>query len=599
MKPIKDERKGQGIAPQYFFGAEGAKWDRCVKKVKKAGTADSPEAVCTAMLGHPSKSESAPSEAPQATQVQPEQMAADVNADDVQTLIVQNPHMNASSFFNLLKSKGFVIKKEAEMTSAPLARAGAKVEQHIPLDKVGATSLTGTKKEAAHFESKSYFNFKFIEAAVDNPQGDERYKNRFRVILIQEGLGNTKDGFYYTKEALQSAVPVFEGRKMYADHPDKIEEETRPERSVKDVFGHFENVQFIEAKDGTGQLHADLVLLPDSGTDWVRARLMHAVDYSKKYPDKDFIGLSINASGDAEPIDATELLESGQVVPSAVQKVKEAMAEGLTEIRLVKIIDSAVSCDLVTEAGAKGKVIELLEAKEMEKKHEAEEKKMKQAEEAEEKKKEAEEAEEGEEAAPAAHGDEEQDKALIMDMLKKHGLVDGEGEESEKAYKAAKHYQKAYKAAGYEAEEAAHRACEAMKCSAEAHKMHQAEESEAEESEAKKKESEEAEEKKKESANLLKLKGENAQLKERLAALETEKYLDKKLQESKLPMSVTKKFRESLKAVKSKKEVDEKFDLFMEGYKAVGGEAVGLSAFVMVEKSEAVVEGISLDDCID
>mgnify|MGYP003333525846 CR=1 FL=1 len=599
MEKLKDEKGKRRNAPRFLCDAhlknfpknEGAKWDSCVKKVKKSGTADNPYAVCTKSLG--SKKEESDSE----TNVSIKN-GEETSPEDINTLIVQNPAMNAASFLNLLKSKGFKITKEAEMSNPALNRA--KHEKEAAKKVIERGNL-----------ADSYLSFRFVESKSGSSLDHDKFQNRFRVILIQEGLGNTKDGYFYTKDALKSAVPIFEGRKMYADHPSKMDEAIRPERSVRDVFGHFENVEYKEGEDSTGRLEADLVLLPDSDSDWVRARMAHAISYSKKYPDKDFIGLSINASGDAEPIDATEFAEKGDVVTSAKAKLSQAIADGLTEVKIVKTIDSAVSCDLVTEAGAKGKVLELLEAEAMaeEKKHEAEEKKKHEAE-AEEKKHEAEdekkeekkhEAEDGKE--DPAHDDEEQDKALILDQLKKHGLIK-DGEDHEEALKAAKHYQKAYKSAGYKAEEAAHRACEAMKCAGHAHKAMEAEEKHHEESEAEEKHKE-AEEKHKESAEVLKLRGENAKLKEALAAFETEKYLDAKLKESKLPMSVTKRFKESVKNFKGKKDIDDKFALFLEGYKATAGGEVGtesLDSCVVASEKTIMRESskeISLDDCVE
>jgi regulator of replication initiation timing len=66
-----------------------------------------------------------------------------------------------------------------------------------------------------------------------------------------------------------------------------------------------------------------------------------------------------------------------------------------------------------------------------------------------------------------------------------------------------------------------------------------------------------------------KLKGEIAGLKEKLDKIELESYIDKKLKESKLPMAITKRFRETeaCSKAKSQKEIDEKFALFMEGFK--------------------------------
>jgi len=80
----------------------------------------------------------------------------------------------------------------------------------------------------------------------------------------------------------------------------------------------------------------------------------------------------------------------------------------------------------------------------------------------------------------------------------------------------------------------------------------------------------------KESAEVIKLKGENAKLKESIAAIEVAKHLDETLRESGLRMEVTKKFRDIVGTPKSKKEIDEKFKLFVEGYRnSIGGEVDG------------------------
>ena len=82
---------------------------------------------------------------------------------------------------------------------------------------------------------------------------------RFRVILIQEGMGNLRDCFYYTKDCLKASAPLFEGKKCFADHPNQLEEQIHPERSTKDVLGYYENCEYAE-DDGRGQIQADLVL---------------------------------------------------------------------------------------------------------------------------------------------------------------------------------------------------------------------------------------------------------------------------------------------------------------------------------------------------
>lgn len=183
---------------------------------------------------------------------------------------------------------------------------------------------------------------------------------KYQVVLIEEGMGNLKDCFYYTRECLEGAASMFEGKKCYVDHPSTIDEQTRPERSVKDIAGNFEGVHVEESEDGAARLVGVLNVLPGNSYEATRTLLSHAVDYSEKYPDKDFIGLSINASGDAEPQSLQEFLKESVIPESAMPKLKQALAEGIDQVRVVKAIRDAVSCDLVTEAGAKGKVLKLL-----------------------------------------------------------------------------------------------------------------------------------------------------------------------------------------------------------------------------------------------
>ena len=200
---------------------------------------------------------------------------------------------------------------------------------------------------------------RFLESL--NPGQDIQNPSRFRVILIQEGMGNPKTAFYYSKDALYSAASLYEGKKVYADHPGRDEEETRPERSVRDVIGHYENVDVVlDSASMQHQVEADLVVLPGENYQWARDVLKHAVDFSKKHPEKEFIGLSINANGEAEPKSIDDIV--GLAPQGARSKLMKAKEMGIKEIRYVSKIDDAVSCDLVTEAGAGGRVLAMLES---------------------------------------------------------------------------------------------------------------------------------------------------------------------------------------------------------------------------------------------
>ena len=295
--------------------------------------------------------------------------------EQVRKILLENPEINAATFLNLLKSQGLMIvdgkeaikdiaeempKKEepkAEADSlganAPVLRAQQKNKDIKKSNPYGRAEEMGTRESSIrdHFIAS-----KFLEAARDNGVGP----TRFKVALIQEGLGNLRDGFYYTREALESAVTAFEGKKCFADHPSRSEENDRPERSVRDIVGHYENLHIEENEDGSAALCADLVMLPDAPFEWARSLVRHAVEYSKSFPDKEFVGLSINAAGDAKAVEVKSFLDT-QIPSSCKPKIMKAMEQGLSQVRVVTTIRDAVSTDIVTEPGARGKVISLLE----------------------------------------------------------------------------------------------------------------------------------------------------------------------------------------------------------------------------------------------
>lgn len=565
-------------------------------------------------------------------------------------------------------------KPNQEVASATVfpnvTRAGSKISDPFP------------KKESQSGSFSIRCRFKESESGTDESG------QRFNVILLQEGLGNLKDCYYYTGDCIKTAPGIFEGKKIYADHPDQIQEQTRPERSVKDILGHFENVHVEEADDGRAMLCADVVILPGEPFDWARSLMKHSVEYAKQYPEMDFVGLSINASGDADDIPLEQFMKTQNLSDSILPKLQQALAEGITEIKPVSAITEAVSADLVTEAGAGGKIRKMIEQekKSMIKK----EKEKKEAMEIGDDKKdpaklapqakqvEAMEMEDGDDAdvdVDTDHADAEQDKALIAQMIKKHLGDDSDNEEvSQKCNEAIE----AYKEMGYGKKEAVEAAMHSMKLAkhmaAKQCQAAEAGEAEAEaEAECKQAEGAEAEAEaeckqaegdtdgplggatdvskdvdnskgpkkpmkdmkpivgklgkekpeemeaesnvggwdkggkidnkggvKESNSKIIALTAENARLKEALKKHELEKLLDKTLRESRLPMDVTKKFRECLGTPKSEKEISEKFKVFKEAY-SIGSESEGMGGFIYsVEKQEYNNSAeTSLADCAE
>lgn len=540
-----------------------------------------------------------------APKTRPEPNAAEIGHDKA-----QDPWGPIKAMAKDLEAKGKKEKKVAKLvTKDPVAEAVSGSAQ--------PAIMRDGPKESETIQVQAF-------SVGENASGPVATDGRkFRVILIQEGLGNFKDAFYYTKEALITAAPLFEGKKFFVDHPDAAEEINRPERSVKDVAGYFENCQ-VEDMDGRAVLTGDLIVFESAKMGWVRDLLKKCVSYRERHPGE-LVGLSINAGGEAEDWELEEFMRKQRIPASSLGKLHEAREKGITVIKVVKQFQSAVSCDLVTEAGAGGRVIKMLEQeKHMGKKIEAkgkeaeEKKKMEseeseekhhQAEESEEKKHESEESEESEEAAPApapkadaepAHDDEQQDIELIKKMMKKH-LGDQAGEEESEVEMCKQAHQAAMEA-GMEGEEAEKAACYGMKMAAIM---------------AKKKEGEEKKEAAqpslgspgkpgavgKESAKEIALVAEVTKLRESLKKYETEKHLDKVLRESGYPRSVTDAFRKLVENARSAKEIDEKFKVFKEAY-GFGSESARPSFMLTVEKTEADSaqgsgSGLSFADCVN
>lgn len=90
------------------------------------------------------------------------------------------------------------------------------------------------------------------------------------VVLLRAGPGNLGD---------------FEGAQAYLSHPSAIEEQTRPERSVKDLAGWYSDVtcrEYTDPKLGkTVALYADFHAAV--GKDEVLTILRTCVEYAKRY----------------------------------------------------------------------------------------------------------------------------------------------------------------------------------------------------------------------------------------------------------------------------------------------------------------------------
>lgn len=458
---------------------------------------------------------------------------------------------------------------------------------------------------------------------------------KFRVILIQEGMGNLKDCFYYTKDCLKNSVNLFEGVKCFADHADQLQEQIHPERSTKDVLGHYEDVEYVE-NEGRGALEATLVLCEGTHFDWAKSLLTNALKYATKYQDKDFVGLSINAQGEAGQVGIQEFMKS-QPIPESVQpKLQQAMDQGIEEIRPVSALKDAVSCDLVTEAGAGGRILTMMERDKRPMKNKKPVREAKQAGESHE--------EAGDDAGGMAgagdggtpdHADAGQDAVLFKKMISQYLGKDAQGVDQEEAMGMAQGAHEHFMKQGMESHEAYEAAGEHLKNSMGISKMMKAKAAPTEESEESEEgESHEAEEheeseddlppkpaqappagakkkgppmtqesNKKLQSELISTKAEVAKLRESVARMQVRDHLSKKIAESNRSPEFIKQFKEALGVAKSVDQVNQFWTMFEKAYDAGSASVDAIDDVLGSEKTGFRESGardnvISLSDCM-
>jgi hypothetical protein len=439
--------------------------------------------------------------------------------------------------------------------------------------------------------------------------------NKYDVILLEEGMGNLGTCFYYTRSAIESAADkkIFEGKKAYANHPSKFEEQVLPERSVRDIIGYYSDIEVREGNAGQALLCGTLNMPIDPNLDWAKALVECSLDSAGKFND-DFVGLSINAKGASEEIELESFMNESTIPVSALAKLIKARSEGITTLEVCSRLVEAVSADLVTDAGAGGRILKMLESERnrtMPKKKIIEsKKKMKEAD------------GDGSGDAPNAGMDVEMLKGLLQKYCGSEAPTDEEmqamhqamenatemglkGKDAEdmagNAMKMAKHVAEKEAKEAEEAEEGADDGAgdstppPAKKPPAPAAKKPPAAAAGASDDE----DDTNTQETKQMESRVSTLEAENAKLAAKLEASEAASHLEKVLRESKLPQNAQKKFRESMGSPKSAKAIDEKLKFFVEAF-GVGSDSAG-NGFVNPEKaSGSAGEGGGMDfsDCL-
>lgn len=146
-----------------------------------------------------------------------------------------------------------------------------------------------------HSRNDSAFN---SEAAVDEST------RSVEVIIISEGPGNEVDKNYYTPEAIESGVKLFEGARAFINHQTEAERGARPEQDVHQLCGFYKDCKLTTVNDpNQGKtvkaLQATLVCDESEAGALAFSKAKAQILYSKIYPgSKDcYAGISVNTGG--------------------------------------------------------------------------------------------------------------------------------------------------------------------------------------------------------------------------------------------------------------------------------------------------------------
>lgn len=148
-------------------------------------------------------------------------------------------------------------------------------------------------------------------------------KREVVAVLIEAGTNFAKKR-HYPKATIQEAAPLFAGLKMYLDHPTQREEQEKPERSLKEWVATIVE-SWYEDGSAIGRIKVH--------SDWLWDLLENDPVF------REHIGISINASG----------------------RRSYSPIQGQT-MEVIEEIVSPKSVDWVTEPGARGRVLELIES---------------------------------------------------------------------------------------------------------------------------------------------------------------------------------------------------------------------------------------------
>ena len=176
-----------------------------------------------------------------------------------------------------------------------IADAYAKASQIYGRDKEASPLSASAELVRGHARNENAFS---SEAAVDDAA------RTVEVIIISEGPGNEVDKNYYTPEAIESGVKLFEGARAFINHQTEAERGTRPEQDVHQLCGFYKDCKLTTVNDPkqgktVKALQATLVCDESEAGSLAFSKAKAQILYSKIYPgSKDcYAGISVNTGG--------------------------------------------------------------------------------------------------------------------------------------------------------------------------------------------------------------------------------------------------------------------------------------------------------------
>ncbi|KKK89674.1 hypothetical protein LCGC14_2730730, partial [marine sediment metagenome] len=214
----------------------------------------------------------------------------------------------------------------------------------------------------------------FNESTIQFLEAKSSDGSEWEVVVIEEGTSKNPPphNFFYTKEALESAVPLinkvkafayeFKGtmRNLFEHLPDTIRD-AKPEGLAQNVVGFFKDAKLTEFKRD-GKTKRGITATFVATAEWLKTQLKNAWEKGKK----DLFGFSIDGEG---PPPETGFIEGLGIVPlvKEITKLNEVtvVTEGAAASgrQFLRLLNSNLTVEQLREIVMKEKLLEMIRQK--------------------------------------------------------------------------------------------------------------------------------------------------------------------------------------------------------------------------------------------